>query len=149
MAFSDRVLVSPGFWIGSAPEPGSDIRGSGFQVLVLCADEYQIPAREFQNPGLTMHVPLDDSGPPPTLEEVERARDASRVCAGQILHGANTLFTCRQGRNRSGWVLALTYRLVHRVTGHEARVLVQQKRRHALTNRYFVAYLDSLGVPQL
>lgn len=155
MAFADRQKVSEGLYIGSAPEIGSDFDRANLQVLVLCADEYQPSGTEFRGRPFTMHVPLDDSGPPPTLEDLERAHSAARVLAGQLLLGKRALVTCRMGVNRSGLVTALAHRLRHRTTGHEARVLVQKKRTDlppgfkALQNQYFADHLDSLGKPRV
>lgn len=122
---------------GSAPPPGVRLP---FDVIVLAAEEYQpeLPGYE------VLHVPLDDSGPPPTRTERQLIRDNSRRIARRLRAGKRVLVTCRQGRNRSG-VLAGLALVELGLPGHEAARRIQQL-RDGLTNPHFLEIVRAEGV---
>jgi protein-tyrosine phosphatase len=92
--------------VGPKPPTGSAVARGGFQMLVLCAIEYQPPASKF--PGVyVLHVPLTDHGAAMTSIERTLARRAARIVAKELSRGHNVLVTCRQGRNRSALVAAI------------------------------------------
>jgi protein-tyrosine phosphatase len=95
--------IGPGLYMGRKPPPDHKI-GLVFDVVVLTAYEYQPKAGEYGR-ALVLHVPLDDmTGKPPSQHEKELAIEAGRAVAGWVRRGKRVLVTCRQGRNRSGWV---------------------------------------------
>lgn len=137
----DANRVVPRVWIGSKPPRGTELHDAGFRALCLCAEEIQ--PRGFEFPGvLVVHAPMDDSLVTPELRDL--AHEASDVLYRAWRRGDRVLVTCAQGRNRSGLVTALLARRIYGLSGREARLLVQQKRRNALTNGSFSRYLDSL-----
>src|SRR5512135_379080 len=91
--------------MGSAPPIGYGVR-EHFDVLVLCAMEYQLPSECF--PGVeVIHAPMNDDGTPMTRDEMEIAvRTAGKVIR-HLCNKRRVLSTCRAGRNRSGIVSAL------------------------------------------
>lgn len=96
--------VDDGLYVGSRPPPGSRL-GPDFGALVLCAREYQTSA---DYPCVVvLRCPLDDSGPPPTVEEVNRAHGTAFLLARRLRDGHRALVTCAQGVNRSALVAAL------------------------------------------
>lgn len=118
---------------------------AGFQVLVLCAREYQPAGTVF--PGLTViHAPNDDHCFV-TKEDLRLAVNAASRVAEHLKAGQKILITCLAGINRSGLVAALT---IHKALGYSGRScidLVRAKRRLAdgddvaLTNTFFVEAL--------
>lgn len=132
----DATCLIEGLWIGSKPEIGRVVGESGFDLLVLCAEEYQPPAWQF--PGVdVIHAPFDDNDIGPLPIEKEIARTAGSQVATALRNHSQILVTCQQGRNRSGLVCGLALvengldpvRVIH---------LIQDTRRNALTNDAFV-----------
>ena len=124
-------------WQGSVPHTGSMLHNLGFDVLVLCAQEYQPPSNQFD--GLqVIHAPNDDNFERrPSRAELMVAIDAAKEVAHSIASGLKVLVTCMAGRNRSGLVSAIA---IHRLTqkpGVECIELIQSKRPHALRNPQF------------
>ena len=98
--------IGPGLYMGRRPLPDHKL-GLVFDAVVLTAYEYQPKAGEYGR-ALVLHVPLDDmTGKPPSSHEQSLASEAGRAVAGWIRDGKRVLVTCRQGRNRSGWVTGL------------------------------------------
>lgn len=122
---SDKRLAQ-----GSAPP--LDVGEMPFDLIVLAAQEYQ-PAMLSRYE--LMHVPLDDSGPPPTPEEKARIRRAAPEIARRIRSGQRVLVTCWQGRNRSG-VLAGLALVELGVPGPAAAQRIREL-RNGLTNVFF------------
>jgi protein-tyrosine phosphatase len=95
--------IGPGLYMGRRPPPDHKI-GLVFDAVVLTAYEYQPKAGDYGR-ALVLHVPLDDmTGKPPTEHEKALASEAGQAVAGWVRRGKRVLVTCRQGRNRSGWV---------------------------------------------
>ena len=98
--------IGPGLYMGRRPPPDPRI-GQVFDAVVLTAYEYQPKAGEYGR-ALVLHVPLDDmTGKPPTEHEKALACEAGKAVARWVKQGKRVLVTCRQGRNRSGWVTGL------------------------------------------
>lgn len=142
--FRDRTRIAERLWIGAAPEEGTLVRSYGFDVLVLCAVEYQ---PRFRVP-FQMSVHLDDGGYPPAPQDLPAAHRTANELAYLLAANKTALVTCWQGRNRSGLVVTLALRRRYGATGTQAREFVQSKRRMALTNPWFAAHLDSLSAPR-
>jgi len=136
----EATRLIPGLWIGSAPEPGSDVADHGFTVLVLAAREYQPPSTWYPGVVVLLRVPLADERP--TEAEVDAAYEGALEIARLYLAGYKILITCGMGRNRSGLVTALA---LHFITGEspmDCGRYVQKRRKdplgfHALTNEHF------------
>lgn len=144
----DANEIVPGLWQGSKPRPGRALSEAGFEVLVLCAREYQPAASAF--PGLTvLHAPNDDHSFV-TREDLKLAVATATRVAKYLKKGRKILVTCLAGINRSGLVTALT---IHKALGYSGRScidLVRAKRQLAdgddvaLTNTFFVEALMQL-----
>jgi protein-tyrosine phosphatase len=121
-----------GPWLaqGSAPPAGVRIP---FDVIVLAAMEYQPDLPGYH----VMHVPLDDSGPPPSTSDCVRIRVAARMIANHVRHRRRVLVTCWQGRNRSGVLAGLALREMG-LPGREAAKRIRAA-RDGLRNPYFHA----------
>ena len=116
---------------GSAPPPGTRVP---FDVIVLAAQEYQ----DAELPGYeVLRVPLDDSGPPPSLADRARIRATARQIADRVRAGRRVLVTCWQGRNRSGVLAGLA--LVELGLPRERAIRRIRAYRDGLTNPYFRA----------
>lgn len=143
----DATQVGPKLYVGSAPPEGRTLADSGFDVLVLCAQEYQPSAATY--PGVEiLRVPIDDTDalPPSHLRNVLRmgARIAMRVKLGQ-----RVLVTCVMGRNRSAFVTAVALHLLTGKPGaacaaHVRKVRIGPDGVRALKNDYFVELLKEL-----
>ena len=133
----DVTQLTKCLWIGSKPKTGRVVADSGFDLLVLCAEEYQPPARAF--PGVeVIYAPFDDNsdiGPLPSEKKI--ARRAAKRVADALRREQQVLVTCYAGRNRSGLVCGLA--MVE--NGHDpirALTLIWDKREYSLTNEWFV-----------
>jgi hypothetical protein len=124
----DASKVARNLYVGSAPQPGT----KGFDVIVLCADEYQPSAGHYLS-SRELAVPVQ----------------AARRVARHLQAGRTVLVTCRMGRNRSAFVAALA---LHLASGRSGRRCVEQVRKHrvdpmgvrALANRGFRRALEKL-----
>jgi protein-tyrosine phosphatase len=135
--------IGPRLYQGSAPPTGKVLRALGWDVIVLCAEEYQPAGKEF--PGLTViHAPNDDADRAPTAREWEIARSAAALSAIYVRDGKRVLVTCMAGRNRSGLVSALALRYLTGASGAECARRVQLARENALSNPHFVRALSDL-----
>lgn len=125
-------------WIGA--KPPADRPLPTFDVIVLCAEEYQplMPhARE------VLRVPLADA--PLDSIGLERARLGAREVAQRLTSGKTVLVTCYAGRNRSSLVAGLGLGLVTRMSAEQIVQLVRARRRpDCFTNAYFRAYLKAI-----
>jgi len=115
---------------GSAPPVGTRVP---FDVVVLAAMEYQpdLPGYE------VLKVPLDDSGPPPSAEDMRTIRRTARDIAARVRAGQRVLVTCWQGKNRSGVLAGLA--LVELGMPREKAVRRIRELRDGLTNPFFRA----------
>jgi protein-tyrosine phosphatase len=135
--------VLPRLAQGSAPAPYTPLP---FDVLVLCAKEYQ-PDRSWF-PGVELiYAPFDDSGPPPTREELGVATMASRAVVRAYRHGKRVLVTCHMGRNRSGLVMGLALMQLG-FTSRQSIALIRYARDGALSNTFFRDVLKKCDASQ-
>jgi len=141
----DACEIMPGLWVGSAPPPGHTLARAGFSMVAFCAQEHQ-PSRDSFPDISVIRCSLIDDGNPPSRQELEEALWASNHLAGACRRHNGVLVTCAQGRNRSGFVAALTLVRLTGCDGRSAARAVQQRRRSpfgpALTNS---AYVRALG----
>jgi hypothetical protein len=132
-------------WQGEFPhsDEWGRLSTKGFGAVVLCAQELQ-PRDEFDFfPGVELILaPMDDAVL--TDEEVAAATFAARRALAYLHRGQRVLVTCAAGRNRSGLVSALVLMMRRGMTGEEAVRRVQSRRKDALTNPSFAAYLRGL-----
>lgn len=149
----DADEIVPGLWQGSLPTPGMLVKSAGFQMLVLCAREYQLPATDF--PGVTViHAPNDDhSAFPLDRDKLQMALGAAHEVAQAVRAGQQVLVTCAAGLNRSGLVSGLTLHLLFGWPGVKCVARVRKYRQRsathpghgALGNGEFVRALEKLG----
>lgn len=134
----DVTRIAPKLWIGSAPPIGKLLREFGFDVVVLCAREYQPSERSFSGVRV-IRAPFEDGKVTPVIEAT--AREAARHVVSAINRGQRVLVTCAQGRNRSGLVVA---RALEKLSGAPAHLIIDHVKRlrpYALTNQSFVQNL--------
>lgn len=135
-------------YIGAEPPTGSGLYAEGFDVLVLCAEEFQPPASQF--PGLTViHIPFDDSMTRMGRAQIQRLQIVARQVAEEWSAGRRVLVTCHMGINRSALMSAL---ILSRITGDspaECGSQIRGVRTHgsmrALENPYFRSILSQLS----
>jgi len=126
------------------------VRRAGFDMLILCAMEYQPPAAMYPDVEV-VHAPNDDPDREPTRAELDIARAAAGRAARWILRGKSVLVTCQQGRNRSGLVSAFALHYMTGIAGDVAGLCVRARRKNALTNKWFwreLAKLPGVGGPR-
>lgn len=152
MSLEFTPIFREGLCIGSRPAPGHHVREAGFDVLVLCAHEIQLPASHF--PGVeVLYVPLeDDASQPVSIKTWARVTGCAKRVAWRVKAGKRVLVTCAQGMNRSGIVMAAA---VHYLTGysgaHTAGYVSRRRVRggmNALFNQAFVKALTD-GLPDV
>jgi protein-tyrosine phosphatase len=149
----DANEIVPLLWQGSKPRPGRGLADAGFDVLVLCAREYQPTEASF--PGLVLINAPNDDHYFVTREDLDGAVNAASQVAEHVKAGRKVLVTCLAGINRSGLVVALALHKVFGYSGQTCINLVRAKRRLAdgddvaLTNTIFVESLQKLKGTEL
>jgi len=141
----DATCVYGNLYQGSRPPLGTVLRRLGFDVLVLCAQEFQPDEGRF--PGLqVIHVPFDDD--PTTLPDRSVLRgvvEAGQHVANALSEDKKVLVTCWMGLNRSGLVSALALHLLLDLPGREIVRMIRSKRHGALSNPIFAELVHRLG----
>ena len=138
----DAHQIASKLWMGAAPPPGVTLASCGFNILVLCAKEFQPPAEWY--PGVDVaRVHLNDDGKSPfSAADAFAAYQLSSQLAKCIKFGQRVLITCWEGRNRSGLVTALTLTQLTGCSGADAARTVRFRRvprkGPALVNQEFV-----------
>jgi len=135
----DINQIAPNLFQGANPPKGDVLHAQGFTSLVLCAREWQAPAKEYANLKVT-HAPMEDG---PYIPKATAHR-AAKFAAAEVAKGHKTLIVCNMGWNRSGLVSALTLWNLTGDPGVDCLWQVQAARPRALCNRYFAAYLFRL-----
>lgn len=135
----DASEIIPGLlYQGSIPPRGRALADLGFDVLLLCAAQYQPAPANY--PGVeVLYCPMHDVE---SLDEGELAwaEQTSSAVVARIEKGKRVLVTCMAGLNRSALVTALTLiKLGYRPS--DAIRWVQQHRPGSLFNRAFVRYI--------
>ena len=134
---SHRTQLYDRFFIGSAP--ASD---HGFDVVVLCAKEYQPPTENFRGKHV-IRVPFDDSSQKPlTRYEAAAIGKVTDKIAALWREGKSILVTCVMGRNRSALVSTLALSKITGAPTSQVATHVRRTRRDALgvaalQNSYF------------
>lgn len=134
--------IAENLWQGSAPTSPYDQRTlhQRFDVLVLCAEEFQPEASLF--PGVeVIHAGFHDGGDPPTKADIATAKAAAEVVADRLQRDRRVLVTCWLGINRSGLVTALALCNVTGMSGADAVSLIRSRRPGSLLNEHFVRLL--------
>jgi len=140
----DADEIIPGLWQGEKPRFGSYVRDAGFNLLVLCAEEFQPPAHKFTGIDV-VHAPNQDQDYyPPSRVQLQGALDAATKVSEALQAKQKVLVTCWAGINRSGLVSALALHLFLGISGDDACALVKKGRPIALSNSQFRASLSKL-----
>lgn len=148
MLNTDHSKILPKLYQGAAPPEGHELYRWRFDVVVLCAEEYQPPNEAF--PGVeVIRCPFDDRFDRRLTSDERRMIEntAARV-ARRVLAGKRTYVSCAQGINRSGLVTALAVRELTGCSGREATNWVRMRRPVALRNPMFRELLHALPVPR-
>jgi protein-tyrosine phosphatase len=137
----DANEIAPGLWQGSKPPEGPALQRAGFDVVVLCAQEYQPAAPAFPDVRV-IHAPMDDRPHVPVPE----AHKAAQAVAAHVRAGRRVLVTCFMGWNRSGLVTALA--LWYLTGRHGVAILHRVRERRPvpehMANRYFAEHVARL-----
>jgi len=149
MLFVEANEIVPNLWQGSFPQPGGNVRASGFKLLVLCAVELQRDPSDY--PGVeVLNAPNYDHIDHKLNAEDERiALDAGLRVEQAVRAGQKTLVTCRAGMNRSGFVTGIALHLLFGWDGDSIIRLIRKKRpmrngHRPLSNADFTAALRKL-----
>lgn len=149
MIFVEASEIVPSIWQGSFPTPGGSVRASGFNLLVLCAEEKQEPASSY--PGVEVfHAPnYDDGVHVLNRDDLALAIRAARRIQQVVESGGRALSTCRAGLNRSGLVTGIALHLLYGWDGDTIIRRIRRKRpakggTRPLSNPEFTAALRKL-----
>jgi len=142
--------IVPRLWMGSRPEPGPALATMGFDVLALCAMEYQ-PTTEWY-PGIVIgRIRLDDAEL--SAGQALQAFQLAAQLAKMIKMKKRVLVTCAQGRNRSGLITALTMVALTGCSGFEACHAVRVRRQSpfgpALMNHHYMTAICEIPAAQV
>lgn len=123
---------------GGAPPPGSRVADAGFDLLVLCARNFQPYAKDY--PGVrVVRCRLADE--PLTERTWGRSTRAADVVVGALKGGERALVTCELGENRSGLVVGQVLCRMLQLSGDEAVRRIRSLRRNALNNHTYAEAL--------
>jgi len=146
----DASIIVPRLWQGSRPSYGPIIAEAGYDVLVLCAREYQ-PASVYFPKVTVIHAPNDDNPAryPFTKEDLRVAIRAASQVVDHYNEGKNILITCQAGINRSGLVMAITLHKLFGWSGDQCIKKIREERQvpdciPALSNPDFQKVLRNL-----
>jgi hypothetical protein len=144
----DLSEIVPNLWQGSKHSISRFLDRYKFNVLVLCAEEWQPPRSMFPDSVEVIYSPnADDPFRDPTRNELLRAVHSGRRVAIAVRKNRKVLTTCMAGLNRSGLVNAIA---LHFLTGDDGRTCMRRvrlKRLGALSNDRFQEVLSR--VPHL
>lgn len=136
LSVNDYTKITDGLYIGSAPAPGP----LSFDVLALCAEEYQPRSEEFPRVKV-LHVPMLDEEPA-RFTDLKAAYLAARELVKYWRDGSRVLVTCMAGLNRSGLVVCLMLMLRYKLSTDSAvRILRAKRGAYALGNLDFHKFL--------
>lgn len=145
----DATRLAPKLWIGSKPPQGDILAKAGFDVLVLCAEEYQPRLASFPGLNTVVHAPFDDD----VVDEhtADTAVTAAMDVHDHLLDHERVLVTCMMGRNRSGLVCAIALHLLTGCDPRDAAIHVKRQRvgldgGEALSNPHFIEFLKTLRI---
>ncbi len=160
----DASPIFRGLHQGWAPPAGPLLRQAGFDMIVLCAEEWQPPGFADETcsqvlgytpqtdpyPGVALvHAPNDDDfQKPPSREVLAQALKAASYAAYRVAHGGRVLVSCWAGINRSGLVSALTLHKLTGLAGRDCIAVIQKARPQALRNPQFVSLLNRIQATQ-
>jgi len=134
----DLSEIVPNLWQGSRHSISKYLVRYNFNVLVLCAEEWQPPRSLFPDSVSVIYSPnADDPFREPTRNELLRAISTSKEIAAAVHSGKNVLTTCMAGLNRSGLVNALALHFLTGNSGCTCMRLIRLKRFGALSNPQF------------
>lgn len=132
--------ISKNLWQGGTPPVGTSLLDSGIDLLISCQVEL-VPQPSYW-PGVVIHYcPLRDCYDP-TEEEIKNANLAAGIAAVTVATNKNVLIHCAAGLNRSGFVMALTLKIVLSITGYQSRLIIQANRQGALFNEVFCRLIE-------
>lgn len=146
----DAHEIIPGLWQGSRPPIGLSVAKAGFDVLVLCARNYQPPAKQF--PGVkVLFAPNEDQPHMPMQKaDLKIAVLVAHEVVLSLQKGSKVLVTCFAGINRSALVVALAINEHLGFSGNACIKLIRKMRRlddpwaYSLSNPYFIQALERL-----
>lgn len=131
----DTTHLTGTLWIGGRPECGRLVGEKGFDLLVLCAEEYQPPAWAFHGVDVH-HAPFDDKEGLSTAEEMIVNRAVGRVVEA-LKRSERVIVTCFAGKNRSALVCGKALRALG-WDPVKVLMLIWDKRDGSLSNEFFV-----------
>lgn len=134
-----RAEVMPRLHIGGAPYQWDG--GSAFDVVVLCAAEYQVELDRLGQ-AIVIRCPFEDKIEP-LPEEVKAKIEATAEEVYRRWQAGDTVaVACMAGRNRSGLVLAKVL-MLHGFLPLRAIEMIRKCRPSALTNGAFNEWILS------
>jgi len=139
-AYTDFSNVAPPhssmkLYVGSMPPLDREL---AFDVVVLCAAEYQPDRVAFR--GTILRCPIPDDAL--SKEEIRRALVTSSQVAAAIARRSRVLVTCRAGINRSALVASLAIARMTRMTAPQIMIHMRERRHpDCLFNTHFQTYL--------
>jgi len=136
----DAVRISRGLYQGHAPPPGRHVADAGFDMLVLCAKNFQPYAVDY--PGVrVLRCPLVDE--PLTARAWEASTRAADEVVDALRRGERVLVTCERGKNRSSLVTAEVLCRTRGIRAEDAIRTIRSARPGALDNESYAEGLRS------
>lgn len=138
----DASNVFNRLWVGSRPPDDRDL--PMFDVIALCAMEYQPPMKAFHGLVLRCRVPDDHL----TAQQIYAVTMTATNVAAALARRQRCLVTCYAGLNRSALVASLALGMVTRMSADELIALMRARRDpRCLFNDHFRVILSSLIGP--
>lgn len=127
--------VTPKLWQAGYPPTGDVLRNLGVDVVVLAAEEYQLPDDLF--PGVeVIRIPLVDQSKQ-SIEDLAAMIVTGHTVAQRLAQGKTVLSTCQMGLNRSGVISALALCYLGVPPKIAIATVRKARSRWALSNRTF------------
>jgi len=147
MSFNE---VYENLWIGGFPEDVAELRPFARIVMVAPLREHErIDPVDPPHTTRTLYSPFTDDIQPPSERERLIALHAARFAVEGLRAQQKTIVLCREGKNRSGLVVALALTQLTGCPGAAAIRIVQAARPHALYNVYFRELLEGIGAKEI
>ncbi len=134
----DANEITSGIWQGRFPETREAL--ADIDRVVMCAplreSERETFAALLRNEDI-LDCPFVDDIQAPSDKELGTIMIAARAVVALAQSRSRVLVACREGKNRSGLVVALALKKLYGMSGEQALAHVQKHRPGALYNWYF------------
>lgn len=146
----DATEIAPGLWQGGFRRlRGCPVAISDLDLVVLLAPDTRVTVVSPQSVRMGLIDSFDRMSRNPDIAKAGYLRAmGTRIAEYVRTYGARVGIFCAQGRNRSGFLMAMTLRKLYGCSGEQAANWIRSKRRNALDNPQYSRYLAEMPPPR-